>query len=66
MYYLLLTKTEYIMTAEEKTQLEKLIEKYLKEDAYKPRGWGERAARKFLSALNGEWLLTYSFRPDPA
>ena len=57
---LLLTKTEYIMTTEEKTQLEK------KEDAYKPRGWGERAARKFLSALNGEWLLTYSFRPDPA
>lgn len=39
------------MTAEEKTQLEKLVEKYLKEDAYKPRGWGERAARKFLSAL---------------
>lgn len=36
------------MTAEEKTQLEKLVEKYLKEDAYKPRGWGERAARKFL------------------
>lgn len=33
------------MTAEEKTQLEKLVEKYLKEDAYKPRGWGERAAR---------------------
>lgn len=29
------------MTAEEKTQLEKLVEKYLKEDAYKPRGWGE-------------------------
>lgn len=54
------------MTAEEKTQLEKLVEKYLKEDAYKPRGWGERAASKFLSALNGEWLLTYSFRPDPA
>lgn len=54
------------MTAEEKTQLEKLVEKYLKEDAYKPRGWGEEAARKFLSALNCEWLLTYSFRPDPA
>lgn len=63
---LLLTKTEYIMTAEEKTQLEKLVEKYLKEDAYKPRGWGERAARDFHSALNCEWLLTYSFRPDPA
>ena len=63
---LLLTKTEYIMTAEEKTQLEKLVEKYLKEDAYKPRGWGEGAARKFLNALNSEWLLTYSFRPDPA
>ena len=50
------------MTAEEKTQLEKLVEKYLKEDAYKPRGWGERAARDFHSALNCEWLLTYSFR----
>ncbi len=54
------------MTAEEKTQLENLVEKYLKEDVYKPRGWGEEAARKFLSALNSEWLLTYSFRPDPA
>lgn len=54
------------MTAEEKIQLEKLVEKYLKENAYKPRGWGERAASKFLCALNSEWLLTYSFRPDPA
>lgn len=44
------------MTAEEKTQLEKLVEKYLKEDAYKPRGWGERAAKDFHSALNNEWL----------
>jgi hypothetical protein len=54
------------MTAEEKTQLEKLVEKYLKEDAYKPRGWGEKAAMDFHSALNCEWLQTYSFRPDPA
>ena len=35
------------MTEEEKTQLEKLVEKYLKEDAYKPRGWGE--SRKEVS-----------------
>lgn len=38
------------MTAEEKTQLEKLVEKYLKEDAYKPRGWGEREPQGSFSA----------------
>lgn len=38
------------MTAEEKTQLEKLVEKYLKEDAYKPRGWGEREPQRISIA----------------
>lgn len=53
------------MKSEEKKQLEILVEKYIKEDAYKPRVWGMKAATDFRSALNCEWLLTYSFRPDP-
>lgn len=53
------------MTAEEKKQLECLVEKYIKEDTYKPRGWGMRAAEELRAALTSEWLLTYSFKPDP-
>lgn len=54
------------MTSEEKTKLQHLVEKYLKEDSYKPRGWGERAASDLHSALCSEWLQSYCFFPDPA
>ena len=53
------------MTSEEKKQLQHLVEKYLKEDAYKPRGWGKRAAEDFHNALFSEWLQSYCFFPDP-
>ena len=49
------------MTSEEKKQLQHLVEKYLKEDAYKPRGWGKRAAEDFHNALACEWLQSYCF-----
>ena len=54
------------MTSEEKKQLQNLVEKYLKEDSYKPRGWGKRAAEDFHSALCSEWLQSYCFFPDHA
>ena len=53
------------MTSEEKKQLQHLVEKYLNEDAYKPRGWGKRAAEDFHNALCCEWLQSYCFFPDP-
>lgn len=54
------------MTSEEKTQLQHLVEKYLKEDAYKPRVWGEQAANDLYAALACEWALNFCFFPDPA
>ena len=39
------------MTSEEKKQLQHLVEKYQKEDAHKPRGWGKRAAEDFHNAV---------------
>jgi hypothetical protein len=53
------------MTSEEKKQLQHLVEKYLKEDAYKPRVWGEQAAKALDDALACEWLQSYCFFPDP-
>ena len=58
---LLLTKTEYIMTAEEKETLQKLTEKYLAEDKDAP-SWGIEAAQKLHTALSTEYILNNGFR----
>lgn len=52
------------MTADEKKQLEQLIEKYINENKY-CGSWGKDAARKLQAALSSEWLLNYRFMTDP-
>lgn len=57
----LLTKTECIMTAEEKETLRKLTEKYVSENEKNAPSWGMRAAKELKAALSCEWLLHNGF-----